>query len=131
MLRRPRLHRSFSVASHCTSAFAGRRGETLVAERIVNHACLHVVPAGNCDGNREIRVSVNVIRRPIERVDDPGELIGAGSDRLGSLLFANEGMLRESARNNAADRILRCEIGIRDEIADAFLASLKSALPGK
>src|SRR4051794_38650005 len=37
-----------------------RRSEAFVAKWLVNHASLDVVPAGNCDGNREIRVTMNV-----------------------------------------------------------------------
>src|SRR5882757_10763566 len=113
------------------SAFSGSGGKTLVAEWVVNHTCLHVVSACNRDGNGKIRVTVNVIRRSIERVDDPGKLIGAGGGRLWALFLAYKAMLGESSHDDASDSLLRREICIRDEVADAFRASLKAALPGK
>src|SRR5690606_1494983 len=69
-------------------AFSARRGKDFLPQRVVDDRMLQLAAIGDRDGYREDRESVHVVRRAVERIDDPRILVLAdraallGEDRV-------------------------------------------------
>ena len=91
-----------------------RRRIALVAEWVVDDAGQHFAAAGKGDRNRVIWVSMHVIRRAVERIDNPNQFPRAISCRLICLLFADKCMFRIPGGDDFLNGLLRSDIGIGD-----------------
>src|SRR5678816_927258 len=67
-----------------------------------------------CNRHRIMRYLMDVVRRAIERVDNPAKL-GLGIDRLVEL-FAYEAVVREGAQQDLADGFLGGPIGLGHQV---------------
>jgi hypothetical protein len=70
---------------------------------------------------------MNVIRRPIKRVDDPCQLFSFDANRCGGLFLADECVIRETSSNDVSNGVLRRQIGVGDEIGGRFFSSIESS----
>ena len=89
-------------------------GEDLVMHGIKHYACHNLILFARGDGNRELRHTVNEIRRAVERIDDPLHLawITAGE----SPLFRQDRVARKMPAQAGNDGRFRLAINSRDEI---------------
>ncbi len=72
----------------------------------------------DADGHRPGGQPVEVIHRPVDRVDDPAHAAEAG---LGAALLAEEGVLRPGARDRRPDRLLRGGVHLGHHVGRAGL----------
>ena len=63
-------------------ALAAARREDLLPQRIVDDAVLELAFARDADRDRKLREAVQVVRRAVERIDDPLVLVLAGRAAL-------------------------------------------------
>ena len=68
---------SFSAACRCTRRLAPRLRQNIRREADRKSTPASIRAAGNRHGNRVMWIAMDVIRRAIERIDDPGQLVGA------------------------------------------------------
>ena len=102
-------------------ALAAARREDLLAQRVVDDAVLELALARDADRHRELREAVQVVRRAVERIDDPLVLVVAaraaflGEDRVLGVVVADD----------LDDRGLGGLVDLRDELVAAFLDDLE------
>src|SRR5262249_26585707 len=76
-------------------------------------------PAQNADGHAGRGVAVGVVRRAVERIEDPKKL---RASKLGFVFFRLVVVLRKGAANDAKGRALALEVRDGDEVGAALLA---------
>ena len=100
-------------------AAAGR--ENLLPQRVVNDAVLELALASDADRHGELREAVQVVRRSVERIDDPLILVVAGR----AAFLGEDRMVGIVVADDLDDRGFGGLIDLRDELVAAFLDDLE------
>src|SRR5207253_3031569 len=97
-----------------------RRGEQLVPGRVVYRARKRAARVGAADAHAPVRLPVEVIDRPVQRVDEPAD---AAPALVPEALLGAERVVRPAPLHDRDDRLLRALVGLRDEIGQSRLAA--------
>ncbi len=98
-------------------ALAAARAEDLLAQRIVDDAVLDLARARDGDRHGEHRKAVHVVRRAVERIDDPLILVVAAR----AALLGEDRVLGIVVADDLDDRFLGRAIDLSDELVAALL----------
>src|SRR6185436_4163282 len=104
--------------------FASFRGKHLITHRIVNDPDFQHARVFQRDRNTEAGITVRVIRRAVERIDNPFPLTAFANQNRLARLFCQYSVLRIVRTDSFDDELFRSEIGFSDEIDVAFGADL-------
>ena len=102
------------------------RREQFVAGRVEDDAHGQLPVDLQRNGDAVVGEAVHVVRRAIERIDEPA------AGRFGVLaqaLFADEAMIGKRGVNQVVDHLLRRDIGLGDQIGPRLLGDRKPARP--
>jgi hypothetical protein len=102
-------------------ALAPARRKDLLPQRIVDDAVLELAFARDADRDRKLRKTVQVVRRAVERVDDPLIFVLA----RGAALLGEDCMIGVVVADDLDDRGLRHLVDLRDELVAALLDDLQ------
>ena len=96
------------------------RREQLVAHRVVHHAGLHAMRPLHGDAHREVRQLVGVVRRPVERVDDP-PVAGLGAGAARPALLREDGVVRMAVPEPGEEHRLARLVRVGDQVDAALV----------
>ncbi len=99
------------------------RGEQLVAQRIVDHGMQQVAVVDKTDRNAEVRKTVQVVVRAVERIDDPDLVLRLAA---GAGFLAEDTVVGIGALEFAHDLGLGHAVDFRGEIHARFFLDLKA-----
>ena len=89
-----------------------RRGEQLAAKGLEDGACGQPLGVAHGDGRARERDAVRVVRRAVERVDEPrARAVGLA----GEAFLAQDGVVGKRGRDDVDDLVLRGDVSPRDD----------------
>ena len=96
-------------------AAAARRGEEIVAHRIVDHRLRDQSLLREGDRHAVLRESVQEVGGAVERIDDP-DVLGVGIVAFGRALFREDRMVRVGVEQRVDDRAFRRAVDLAHEV---------------
>ena len=102
-------------------------GKTLVGDGVENHSADDLAPMDQCHRNGERIHAMDVIRGPVQGIDDPHRFGGQQAE-IG-VLFAEKGVLGALLGQKRRDRLLRGQIRLGHQVSRGFFPGCEPPSP--